>query len=111
MEKGEAKTAEAEVIPMSQMKEGEDAVEEVRVGEEKEGKTEYLEKGRNVNIEKEAVTKESVFVRKYKPMPEDVNWAQSGVVAIVRNGEAIPVVQNRIADAGFKELAIIPMGA
>ncbi|MCI85001.1 hypothetical protein A2U01_0106279, partial [Trifolium medium] len=58
-EKGEAKTTEAEVIPTSQMKEGEDAVEEVRVGDvlvrlgdrkEKEGKTKDLEKGRNVNI-------------------------------------------------------------
>ncbi|MCI89679.1 sulfate transporter, partial [Trifolium medium] len=41
----------------------------------------------------------------------DVLWAQNGVVATVINGEAIPVVKNRIADAGFPELAIIPMGA
>ncbi|MCI43074.1 sulfate transporter, partial [Trifolium medium] len=61
--------------------------------------------------EKEVVPSVSVFVRKYKPKLEDVQWAQNGVVATIINGEAIPVVQNRIADAGFTELAIIPMGA
>ncbi|MCI30574.1 sulfate transporter, partial [Trifolium medium] len=63
------------------------------------------------STEKEAATNVSVFVRKYKPTMEDVTWAQNGVVATVINGEAISVVQNRITDAGFKELAIIPMGA
>jgi hypothetical protein len=32
-------------------------------------------------------------------------------VATVINGEAIPVVQNRIIDAGFEDLVITPMGA
>ncbi|PNX63322.1 putative sulfate transporter, partial [Trifolium pratense] len=42
---------------------------------------------------------------------DDVKWARNGVVATVINGEAIPVVQNRISDAGFKDLVLIPMGA
>jgi predicted SpoU family rRNA methylase len=33
------------------------------------------------------------------------------VVASVINGEAIPVIQNRVADAGFTDLHIIPFGA
>ncbi|MCH85674.1 sulfate transporter, partial [Trifolium medium] len=49
-------------------------------------------------------------VYKYRSTTDDVQWAQIGMVAMVINGEAIPVVQNRIADAGFKELVIIPMG-
>ncbi|MCI58079.1 sulfate transporter, partial [Trifolium medium] len=85
---------------------------------EKEGKAEEPEKGKDESVvhyahptKKEAETKEHVFVRKYKPSQDDVLWAQNGVVATVRNGEAIPVVQNRIVDAGFKELVVIPMGA
>ncbi|MCI88082.1 hypothetical protein A2U01_0109368, partial [Trifolium medium] len=30
---------------------------------------------------------------------------------MVINGEAVPVVQNKITDAGFNELVLIPMGA
>ncbi|MCI82813.1 putative bromodomain protein, partial [Trifolium medium] len=52
-----------------------------------------------------------VYVRKYKPAMEDVKWAQNKVVATVINGEAIPIVHNRIADVGFTELTIIPTGA
>ncbi|MCI26078.1 DUF4283 domain protein, partial [Trifolium medium] len=33
------------------------------------------------------------------------------LVATVTNGEVVPVVQNRITDAGFNELVLIPMGA
>ncbi|GAU27940.1 hypothetical protein TSUD_146550 [Trifolium subterraneum] len=36
---------------------------------------------------------------------------QSGLVSTVINGEAVPVVQNRLTDAGFHDLIIIPMGA
>lgn len=41
---------------------------------------------------------------------EDVQWASSGVMATVINGELIPVVQNRIA-AGVADNDIIPLGA
>ncbi|MCI43296.1 hypothetical protein A2U01_0064533, partial [Trifolium medium] len=107
------------------VKEGLDATEEVRVGEvlvrlggqkEKIGNAGVTEKASSENIghsaqstEKEAVTNVSVFVRKAHDGGRDLGskWG----VATVINGEAISVVQNRIADAGFKELAIIPMGA
>jgi hypothetical protein len=40
-----------------------------------------------------------------------VKWARSGVLEKVINGEAITVVQNRVEDAGFGDLDIIPLGA
>ncbi|MCI53169.1 sulfate transporter, partial [Trifolium medium] len=52
-----------------------------------------------------------VLLRNYRSKSDDVKWAQNGLVAIVINGEAIPVVQNRITDAGFGDLVLIPMGA
>ena len=51
------------------------------------------------------------FIIKYRPNVKDVDWDQDGVVAIVSNGESIPVLQQRILDVGFKNLNIIPMGA
>ncbi|MCI84875.1 hypothetical protein A2U01_0106153, partial [Trifolium medium] len=72
--------------------EGEGYAEGVRVGEvmvrlgghkEKERNAGVADKGINENIgqvaqptKKEAVTSASVFVRKYKPAMEDVQWAQ-----------------------------------
>ncbi|GAU30969.1 hypothetical protein TSUD_63800 [Trifolium subterraneum] len=52
-----------------------------------------------------------ILLRNYRTKPEDVQWVNNGLVATVLNGEAIPVVQNRITDAGFKDVDIIPMGA
>ncbi|XP_045831171.1 uncharacterized protein LOC123922499 [Trifolium pratense] len=52
-----------------------------------------------------------VFMRSYQTKSDDVKWARNCVVATVINGEAISVVQNRILDAGFKDLVLIPMGA
>jgi len=51
------------------------------------------------------------LVRKYRYFGEDLMWVQLGVVATVVNGEAIPMVQKRVEDAGFADLEIIPMGA
>jgi hypothetical protein len=53
----------------------------------------------------------SMFLRNYRSKPEDTQWANKGLVATVNNGEAIPVVETRISDAGFSDLVIIPMGA
>ncbi|GAU19085.1 hypothetical protein TSUD_79070 [Trifolium subterraneum] len=52
-----------------------------------------------------------ILMRNFRTMPDDVLWAQNGLVATIINGEAVPVVQNRITDAGFHDLLIIPMGA
>ncbi|PNY15039.1 cysteine-rich receptor-like protein kinase, partial [Trifolium pratense] len=52
-----------------------------------------------------------ILMRSYRSKPEDAEWAQNGIVATVFNGEAISVVQNRILDAGFSDLVLIPLGA
>ena len=51
------------------------------------------------------------LVRMYRSHEKDLKWAYNGVVTSVINGEAIPMVQNRIKDAGFTDLDIIPMDA
>ncbi|GAU25958.1 hypothetical protein TSUD_373590 [Trifolium subterraneum] len=52
-----------------------------------------------------------ISLRKFRTMPDDVEWVQNGLVATIINGEAVPVVQNRITDAGFNDLFLVPMGA
>jgi len=51
------------------------------------------------------------LVRMYRSQYVDLKWARNGMVASVINGEAVPMVQNRIEDAGFTDLDIISMGA
>ncbi|PNX66030.1 putative sulfate transporter, partial [Trifolium pratense] len=57
------------------------------------------------------VTVKKIYLPSYKTEPDDVAWAQNGLVATIINGEAVPVVQSRIMDAGFNDVIIIPMGA
>ena len=52
-----------------------------------------------------------IFVPKYTSLDSDMSWVAKGVVVSVLNGDAIPVLQRRIFDAGFVNLVIIPMGA
>ncbi|GAU30310.1 hypothetical protein TSUD_211670 [Trifolium subterraneum] len=52
-----------------------------------------------------------ILLRSYSAKTEDVQWVQSGLVATIFNGEAIPIVQNRITDTGFNDVVIIPLGA
>jgi hypothetical protein len=52
-----------------------------------------------------------VYLRKYRSVPDDVEWASKGVVATVSNGEAIPMVRRRVADAGFSDVEITHLGA
>ncbi|MCI51534.1 sulfate transporter, partial [Trifolium medium] len=40
--------------------------------------------------------KSRVLLRNYRSKSDDVKWAHNGLVATVINGEAIPVVQNRV---------------
>jgi hypothetical protein len=51
-----------------------------------------------------------IYVRSYKPAPDDVEWARCGVVATIANGEAGSVVRRRLGDAGFKGLDLIHLG-
>lgn len=50
-------------------------------------------------------------VRKYRSQTEDLLWARNGVTATVLNGESVPLIQDRIADAGVTDIDIIPLGA
>ncbi|MCI41847.1 sulfate transporter, partial [Trifolium medium] len=52
-----------------------------------------------------------VLMRNYRTVVDDVKWVQNGLVATIFNGEAVPVVQSRIMDAGFNDVILIPMGA
>ncbi|MCI34757.1 hypothetical protein A2U01_0055978, partial [Trifolium medium] len=76
-------------------------------------KTEDGLKSKEVELPYEAAQEKKgrVFLRNYRSQSDDVKWAQNGLVATVINGEAIPVVPNRISDAGFDDLVLIPMGA
>lgn len=51
------------------------------------------------------------LVRKYRSTMEDLAWARNGVTATVLNGESIPIVQDRITDAGMLDIDITPLGA
>ncbi|MCI27329.1 sulfate transporter, partial [Trifolium medium] len=104
-----------------------DFAEEVRVREVLVKLGDRQEKGNRVGAqEKEARPNVSIttmcpgedempvsrtYVHKYRTAVDDVQWAQNGMVATIINGEAVSVVQNRIADACFKELVILPLGA
>ncbi|CAJ2645133.1 unnamed protein product [Trifolium pratense] len=52
-----------------------------------------------------------ILMRNYRTKSDDIKWVKNGLVGTVLNGEAIPLIQNRISDAGFGDLVIIPMGA
>ncbi|PNX71916.1 hypothetical protein L195_g027802, partial [Trifolium pratense] len=51
------------------------------------------------------------FMKSYRSKIDDVKWASSGVVATIINREVVPLVQDRVMDAGFNDLVLIPMGA
>jgi len=51
------------------------------------------------------------LVQTYRAQPEDLLWARNGVIATVINGESVPLVQDRIADAGVEDIVITPLGA
>lgn len=52
-----------------------------------------------------------MHIPKYTSIEQDVLWASKCLVATMLNGEAIPVLQRRIFDAGFEKLDIIQLGA
>lgn len=55
-------------------------------------------------------TNQQKLVRAFRSVEEDLKWVRRGLVATVINGEAIPLIQSRISDAGFKDLDFIPLG-
>jgi len=52
-----------------------------------------------------------VYIPKYTSSASDMSWASKGVVVTVLGRDVIPVLQRRIFDAGFVNLAITPLGA
>jgi len=59
----------------------------------------------------DTVLKKFKLIRKYWSVESNLSWARRGVVATVHHGDSIPILQNRIMDAGFNDLNIFPMGA
>jgi hypothetical protein len=51
-----------------------------------------------------------IYVRSYRTISDDVEWARCGVVATIANGEAVSMVRRRIEDAGFKGLDTLHLG-
>ena len=51
------------------------------------------------------------YVPVYRSDIQDELWASKGLVVTVMNGEAIPVLQHRIYDAGFESLDLTSLGA
>ena len=68
--------------------------------------------GRQQNLQSDTANQQlQRLVRKYRSSDRDLNWARKGLIGTVRNGEAILVIQNRVEDAGFRDVGIIPLGA
>jgi len=67
-----------------------------------------------VDERKASTTKQTTvtkLIRKYRTHDEDLNWAKRGFIGTVIDGASIPLIQNRVEDAGFKDVDIIPIGA
>jgi len=75
----------------------------------KEGTVADAQLGRKPHVLEDK--KNLVYIPKYTSSVSNVSWASKGLVVSVLNGEAIPLLQRRIYDAGFVNLVIIPFGA
>jgi len=64
-----------------------------------------------IDVSDMVVQVKQTYIPKYHSAEHDLSWASRGMVVSVLNGEAIPVLQRRIYDAGFDTLDIIPLGA
>jgi len=51
------------------------------------------------------------LIRRYRTRVEDLNWEKRGFIGTVIDGASIPLIQNRVDDAGFSDIDIIPIGA
>jgi len=49
-------------------------------------------------------TLQTRLIRKYRSCEEDLKWATHGLIGTVTDGTAIPIIQNRVEDAGFKDI-------
>lgn len=54
---------------------------------------------------------QTMMVQKYRSFEEDLKWATRGLIGTMIDGAPIPLIQNKVVDAGFKDIDIIPLGA
>lgn len=83
-----------------------------RKGSEGEGGNEgrvHGKMGRNASTDNQ--TTSTRIVRKYRSCEEDMRWETRGLIGTVIDGASIQLIQNRVEDAGFKDIDIIPLGA
>ena len=66
------------------------------------------EEGRTTRVTKEEMDQQVLL--EYKSDPADRDWACSCIVATVIMEETILAIQNRVEDAGFDDVEVIPMG-
>jgi hypothetical protein len=52
----------------------------------------------------------SQFVPVFNSREEDLKWASAGMVATLVSGESAVALQQKVEDAGFSNLVVIPMG-
>jgi hypothetical protein len=108
-------------VPACTTNEGLESQEGVRVGEvlvrlgEKRGKVVEPgthKQGAELKVDSANVVEQDsrIYVRSYRAASDDVDWARSGVVATIADGEEVSVVRRRIEDAGFKGLDVIHLG-
>jgi len=50
------------------------------------------------------------FTPAYKSRDEDLKWAKSGMVASIFTGDSVLALQQRMDDAGFRQVIVTPMG-
>ena len=70
-----------------------------------------VERKVGINTGTYKVTEHTRLVQKYSSCEDDVAWASRGLIGTVIDGTTIPLIQNRVEDAGFKDIDIIPLGA
>jgi len=61
------------------------------------------ESGSGADVEKKVVCK-------FMPFLDDINWASKSILARIKNGFCLPVVQQAFVDAGFVHFKLISLG-
>lgn len=50
------------------------------------------------------------MTREYLPFYDDVEWANKSILAKIKDGTCISVIQQSFVDAGFEDFKLIPLG-
>jgi len=54
---------------------------------------------------------EAAVLRKYLPFHEDIEWASKSILAKIKNGNCISIIQQSFIDAGFVDFKVISLGS